>query len=110
MLKEAGHEVEVLAGLPHYPAWKVPQEYRGRLRFDEVIDGIPVTRAWHFVPRTMNALTRGLYEFTFMINGWWQSRRLKPDVVIAISPAWADTAIGVAVKSVVPFSKFWSRT
>ena len=41
-----GIDVEVLTGMPNYPAGVVHEGYRGRWRMRETIDGIPVRRTW----------------------------------------------------------------
>ena len=48
-LADAGHDVHVVTGFPHYPEWKRTAPYGGR-RVDERDGGIRVTRVWHPVP------------------------------------------------------------
>ena len=36
----AGHEVTVVTGLPHYPAWRIAPGYGGRLSRDEMTLGL----------------------------------------------------------------------
>jgi colanic acid biosynthesis glycosyl transferase WcaI len=97
-LASAGHKVTVIAGLPHYPEWKVPPEYKIKGSHTELINGVEVRRVKHFVPSNTSAITRGLYELTYLLNGLWHSRDLKPDIVLGVSPAWAGTAIAAVMK------------
>ena len=55
-----GIEVTAVVGLPHYPQWAVPSEYRGRFEKQEKINGVRVLRAAHFVPARQTAFHRGL--------------------------------------------------
>jgi colanic acid biosynthesis glycosyl transferase WcaI len=62
------HDVAVLTGLPHYPAWEVPTNYR-RLQFEEELDGVRVLRRAYFVPPHHSALLRTLHEGTLLLSG-----------------------------------------
>ena len=43
-LKKQGHTVEILTGLPNYPAGKIYDGYKMKLRQREMMDDIPVIR------------------------------------------------------------------
>ena len=43
-LKQQGHTVEILTGFPNYPAGKIYDGYKIKLRQKEMMDGIPVIR------------------------------------------------------------------
>jgi glycosyltransferase involved in cell wall biosynthesis len=53
----------------------------------------------------MSAVARITYEATFLVSAWFRSRRLNPDVVIAVSPALGDVVVGasLAKRRKVPF-------
>ena len=104
-LVQAGHEVTVVTALPHYPQWSVPSEYRDKNRRNENINGVNVLRCALYVPAKMSALARIAYEATFLFSAWLRSRRIRPDVVLAISPALGDVVVGssLARKRKVPF-------
>lgn len=93
-LVRKGHKVSVIAGLPHYPQWRVPLEYQGSSRRLEVINGVTVKRCWIYVPKRMTAVTRIAYELSFLVMAWWMSRKEKPNAVIAVSPALGDMIVG----------------
>ncbi|MFL5679351.1 MAG: glycosyltransferase [Chloroflexota bacterium] len=93
-----GHQVEVVTGLPHYPHWRVPREFRRRRR-PEFVAGVRVSRVWHYVPARQSALRRAAYEATFLGTALL-ARHKRPDAVIGIVPslsgALAAAVIGVA--------------
>jgi exopolysaccharide biosynthesis WecB/TagA/CpsF family protein len=82
---ERGHDVTVITGFPHYPAWRVDPKER-RLRATESHRGIRVLRRRHYVPRIQSALRRATYEATFLIHGAL-SRPVRPDVVFGVVPS-----------------------
>jgi colanic acid biosynthesis glycosyl transferase WcaI len=86
-LTKSGHHVDVLAGMPHYPEWRIQPGYRGRWRCREDSDEIAIHRVWHFVPRRHNALARGFYELTFFANAYSLRLQPQPDVVVGVIPA-----------------------
>jgi glycosyltransferase involved in cell wall biosynthesis len=85
-LARSGHRVSVITGFPHYPAWSVDPAYRDGLRRREVIAGVDVIRRRHYVPARQSVLGRGLYEATFLVNGFF-SRLDPPDVVVGVIPS-----------------------
>jgi len=93
-LVNAGHNVTVITGLPHYPQWRVPEDYRHSSRRLETHNGVTLNRCWIYVPKRMTAVTRIAYELSFLVSAWWKSRKEKPDVVIAVSPALGDMIVG----------------
>jgi len=92
-LAKAGHEVEVICGLPHYPQWQLDPEYADGRRRVESLNGVHVMRAPHFVPSadTLSARKRIRMEtgFTLSATRYWLPllfRRSRPDVVVAVMP------------------------
>ena len=88
-----GHEVTVIAGLPHYPGWRVDPAYRRAGWSREECRNMEVLRTPHTVPppRRVTALRRILMESTFTLNSlrWWLPllvRRARFDAVIAVCP------------------------
>ena len=47
-LTAAGHSVSVVTTFPHYPQWRVWQEYRGHFYAKETIDGVRVYRILNY--------------------------------------------------------------
>ena len=45
-LAARGHAVTVITAMPNYPVGRVFDEYRGKLRLEEEMDGVRVVRTW----------------------------------------------------------------
>ncbi len=87
-LRSNGHAVEVVTSFAYYPQWtKRPQDSR-RLFRNDVVNGVPVSRCWHYVPAKVTALKRILHEATFVITSFFRILSLpRADVmVVVISP------------------------
>jgi glycosyltransferase involved in cell wall biosynthesis len=79
----AGHEVTVVTGLPHYPAWQRLAESEEAAADAQVT----VKRRWHHIPRRPGAFGRVLYELSFLASGLASRGIQKPDAVIGIVPS-----------------------
>jgi glycosyltransferase involved in cell wall biosynthesis len=86
-LSRQGYRVTTLTGMPHYPAWRVSDDYAGAVTLHERRNGVDVERRWHYVPRAQSALRRGLYEGTFLLSGLSALALPAPDAVIGIVPS-----------------------
>lgn len=96
-LAARGHEVEVLAGLPHYPGWREVPGYRGRPV--ERLGRATVRRIEHYVPRGHAMRTRLRMELSFarlVAARRWDS----PDVVLTVSPSLLAAGAVVAAARV----------
>ena len=107
-LKENGFEVTVLTGLPHYPWWRIPEEFADLTEGASSYNGVRIVRTKHLIPPSMNALLRMRFEFSL----WWNLRRVSKnfnssefDAVIAYIPTVAAGIIAksVALKFKIPF-------
>ena len=68
ILNEKVYDVTVLTGLPHYPWWRIPDEF---LKYGPGVtnyDGVIVTRVRHYIPRRVNIFSRMLYELSFIFS------------------------------------------
>lgn len=92
-----GAEVLVLSGVPHYPHWTVPAEYRRRLTTAEQHGQVAVRRLRHFVPREQTAFKRALYEATFGAHVAVQRLPWRPDVVLTVVPSLLGAAAGALI-------------
>ncbi|MDF3284087.1 glycosyltransferase family 4 protein [Gordonia sp. N1V] len=74
-----GYEVEVIAGLPHYPQWK-------RYPTTESVeaDHLRVRRRWHVIPRSPRTMGRMIMEATYAVQVPFVSGA---DVYVAASPS-----------------------
>lgn len=104
-LATRGYRVTVLAGMPHYPAWRVPPEYAGRSSIVEVRNGVEVRRRSHYVPTKQSALRRGLYEATSLRMALDAMRLPRPDAVLGVVPSLSGgiVARGAAARFRVPY-------
>ena len=92
-LVAAGHTVHVVTGYPHYPEWDLKSGYSGWNQSED-INGVPVKRLRHHVPRNPTALGRMHMELSFglrLIFARWN----KPDVVLVVSPALFSCALAI---------------
>lgn len=96
-LAEQGNDLLVLAGVPHYPHWTTPDDYRRCLRRHERHGDVNVRRLRHTVPAEQTAKTRALYELTFGIHVLGQRLPWRPDVVLAVVPSLAGAAAAAAL-------------
>jgi len=99
-----GADVLVLSGVPHYPQWCVPDEYRWRRKVVEDHAGVQVRRLRHYVPSSQSAVRRGLYEATFGVHALAERLPQRPDVVVAVVPSLlgAHAAARIAKREGVP--------
>jgi colanic acid biosynthesis glycosyl transferase WcaI len=67
-LTEQGHQVEVITAMPYYPEWKTYKEYKGKLWFTEVINGVTVHRCPIYVPSVVNGKSRILNDLSFFLS------------------------------------------
>ncbi|MGZ5418686.1 MAG: glycosyltransferase, partial [Nocardioides sp.] len=85
-LQRRGHSVTVLTGMPHYPAWRVEQPYRGRLTQRGQLNSVHLVRRALYVPGRQSALRRAAYEGSFLLTGLLPLRIAKPEAVIGVIP------------------------
>jgi colanic acid biosynthesis glycosyl transferase WcaI len=86
-LRRHGHEVRMVTSFAYYPAWKKAAADGGKLYRDDVVNGVPVHRCWHYVPARPGTLRRILHEASFV--GCSLLRLLclsRPDVFVVVSP------------------------
>jgi len=84
---EAGGAVDVVAGVPHYPQWRVQDDrYRWGLRWHETDGSAKLTRVRHAVPRQPGLWGRARIESSFAALSTPFVRTSSADVVIAVTP------------------------
>ena len=99
-ISSRGHKVTVSTSLPHYPWWKIPEEFSHLTEGPQSHNGIEIIRVKHFVPTIINALTRIFFEISLWRNLSKISKRLVGydfEMVIACVPT---VAAGIVAKSV----------
>lgn len=88
-----GWQVTVVTGMPHYPQWAVPREYRWRVRVAEQARGVDIRRFRHFTPKRQSVSGRALYEASFAVHAGVGFRALTDaDCVIGVVPSLGGAA------------------
>ncbi|MFD7967237.1 glycosyltransferase [Streptomyces clavifer] len=93
----SGVRTQVLTGMPHYPAWRVDEEYRGVWRRHEVREGVSVHRRRHYVPPRQSALRRAAFEASVLALGMLAPPPGRPDAVVSQMPSLAGGVIAARV-------------
>jgi colanic acid biosynthesis glycosyl transferase WcaI len=90
-LAASGHVVRLVTAPPHYPAWRVPNEYRSRWYAREFLNGVEITRAPIYVPAQPSGATRLLHHLSFSLSSSGPLLAIaiawRPDIVLAIAPS-----------------------
>jgi colanic acid biosynthesis glycosyl transferase WcaI len=108
-LASRGHRVTVLTGFPYYPAWRIPERYRGRFFSREERNGVLILRSWLYVPKQVNAMRRILHEASFIVSSLLRAvtrdRELQPDLLVATTPPLALSLSAIVLSRVwkIPF-------
>ncbi|MFJ6855548.1 glycosyltransferase [Streptomyces sp. NPDC091271] len=90
----SGARTEVLAGMPHYPAWRVDEGYRGVWRREESREGVRIHRRRHYVPPRQTALRRGAFEASVLAHGILAPPPGRFDAVVSQMPSLAGGVLG----------------
>jgi glycosyltransferase involved in cell wall biosynthesis len=88
-LRSLNWEVDVVTAMPNYPTGRIFNEYRGRIKVDEMLDGISVKRFWMYPSNSTRTFPRlvSMATFAFMVLGAFPLiRKRKPDYVFVESP------------------------
>lgn len=117
-LRAKGAEVTVLTAMPNYPDMQVHAGYRGKWKVKEVIEGLPVIRAWIFVSKGRGIVARLLNYFSFvfssLIVGLFNLRKSdvllveSPPLFLGLSAMWLAKAKGA--KLVFNVSDLWPES
>ena len=86
-----GHEVHVVSTFPHYAAFRVPEQYRGRIIQRSIEDGIHVTRVWVFASGQKQRMWHRLVNYlTYNVGAFLaaQSSAADYDVALATSTSF----------------------
>ena len=94
-LAASGHDVYMLTAKPHYPAWRVFDDYRQRGYTRESRDRVQVIRVPSYVPAQPGSLVRRLlYDASFaLIAGFTALRLPRADVYLYVG---AQPAVAAA--------------
>jgi glycosyltransferase involved in cell wall biosynthesis len=85
-------DVTVLTGLPHYPWWKIPEQFAHITSGSIQTGELDLIRINHAIPRNAGAIGRAKLEYSFWTNGRKALKNInfeEFDLVIAIMPTVA---------------------
>ena len=87
-LQQRGHHVQVIAGFPIAPQWRIWDGYRGRWFMRETINGVPVLRTWTYVPsQPKRTINRILFDTSFALSSLLGGLAAgTADLIVVISP------------------------
>jgi colanic acid biosynthesis glycosyl transferase WcaI len=92
-LSAAGHEVEVIAGQPYYPGWRIMPGHGAWTYSRRRENGVDVMRVPHYIPRHPTGLRRVAHHASFAAAAWppllTRALTTRPDVIVAIAPSLA---------------------
>jgi colanic acid biosynthesis glycosyl transferase WcaI len=100
-LASRGHDVHVVTAPPYYPAWKIREDYRGKLYRTERVAGEPVVyRTPLYVPAKPTGVKRMVHLFSFMLGSlpvmlreiFWQ-----PQIVFTVEPTFFGAPLALLV-------------
>jgi len=98
----------VLTSLPHYPWWKVPQEFSHVAKGNSQQKAVNIIRINHLIPQRMNAWLRIRFELSLWRNLRNASKKFIAkdfDVIVSCIPTVASGVVGknIAGRLAVPF-------
>lgn len=88
-LQQLGVDMSIITAMPNYPTGKIFEEYKGKCRCDEMVDGIPVRRYWLYASNSRKAIPRiwSMISFSVMVLfSLHYLRKQKNDFIIVESP------------------------
>lgn len=90
-LARTGHRVEVIAGRPYYPQWRVYPGFEAIAWTRAVEHGVSITRCPHYVPAVPSGARRIVHHLSFAAAALPVAIRrvlgARPDVVLCITPS-----------------------
>jgi colanic acid biosynthesis glycosyl transferase WcaI len=106
--KEQNFEVNVIAGFPYYPLWKIHSEYTSKnMFFKENINGINVFRYKQYVPKNPTFIKRILHLLDFSFGTFINIFKVKEtDVVLCIVPFTSTILLG-KILARIKKAKLW---
>lgn len=88
-LKQLGVDVSIVTCMPNYPTGKIFNNYKGKFRCREILDGIEIIRYWVYASNSKRVIPRllNMLSFSFCsIFSWRYLAKRKNDILIVESP------------------------
>ncbi len=86
-LRAAGHDAHMLTTFAYYPSWTRRPEDAGRWYRTDAMNGVPVHRCWHYVPKKVSSLKRIVHEGSFVATSFLRALTLgRFDAAVVVSP------------------------
>ncbi len=101
IFKANGHEVTVLTAMPNYPDGIVPEKYKGRFFYHEMMEGVSVYRSWALPAANSQPRKRMIGFLTFFVTSLFNSFRIKEgfDIVLSSTPPVTTPIIGMTLSA-----------
>ena len=99
-LVQRGHEVTVIAAVPHYPSGRVPQAFRGMQTRLAVENGVRVMRVPVPSVDRSHMLQRLAQFVAFQLRAAWAGHSRSYDVALFSNP-WLSTGLPLAVSALI---------
>lgn len=95
-LSGSGHQVQVVAGRPYYPQWRVYPRFEAIRWTRSVENGVALTRCPHYVPTVPSGAKRIVHHLSFAAAALpvvvVRVLRERPDVVLCVMPSLVSAA------------------
>jgi len=88
-----GADVHVVTGVPHYPGWRVAEDYKLGSVWTEWDGNIRLTRVRHAVPKQPSLAGRALLEASFAVAAGPHVFTSNCEAVIAVTPSVSAAAV-----------------
>jgi colanic acid biosynthesis glycosyl transferase WcaI len=90
-LAERGHQVQVIAAQPYYPAWKIMEGFNAFTYRRGAEGGVDVTRVPHYIPSKPSGAKRLLHHASFAAAALFpmlgRAIAWRPDIVLTVAPS-----------------------
>jgi colanic acid biosynthesis glycosyl transferase WcaI len=102
LARRTGWSVTVHTGIPHYPWWRVPDEYINKDysggKADEMRNGVKVERVAHYVPSNPVTGTKRIrldarYVWAVLCRSF--HARVRPNIIIMVAPPFLGGLLGL---------------
>lgn len=97
--KDNGHDVTVLTAMPNYPDGVIPDKYKGKFYYQEMMNGLDIRRSYVLPASNAQPKKRMIGFLTFLTSSIINSFRLKGkfDLVLASSPPVTSAMLGYVI-------------